>query len=515
MSTQATDNKEVKSLKNTSDTPKVILNTRYFMQQRKATANDFLEARSAIFALGIKTKYGPNRMVFTAARSKKSHPDNVYAQECAGLVLDMQNDWKPLMVPPRDLRFAIDTPASNKFLHQGLYHIYKVEEGTCFGLYWYKAPNEEKGKWCISTSSAYEMNNNKWGGKTYQVYITECLQEIGLTWESFTDKLDKKCCYSFGFHHDDFHHFREGTGKPIKKLWFIHLVFLDPESKNYMCESDMSPCDEIKSQKFYQGSIGSLRDLYILAKDAYKTYAESLEADDGKSPEINYGYILRSTNVNVTNQHSDLFIESRLMKTIRQIWYDHSLVRECNSNEWDKNIAMPLNAYLSTELYEKFNLLFPQYKNTISKFANLTQEVVESMIKQTKQTKETKEEHPIDDLARRLLAGFKRLVKFNTEKSNVAQLRRMYMEFSLNPEYLRDYMELWNHKEVVTEEKKTSPSKADSDDAKVSPKSDKSDKSDKSSPKSKSDPIQSNESIQSGNESSDKASNSNDKKENE
>ena len=202
-------------------TTKDSLATVYFMKGQ----NNFEDARKALYKLGIKTSYDSNRVIFNTMHSYKNNLNNIYAQECNGLILEMDT-WRPLCVPTRTLRYNINDSVSNSFLHQGLYNIFKVQDGTCFNLYYYQHTVEQvkpltesmpdlTARWVISTASGYEMNNVRWENKTYLELISECLSQINLSWDAFTSALDKNNCYSFGFKHPEFHHFNEGRNFPL------------------------------------------------------------------------------------------------------------------------------------------------------------------------------------------------------------------------------------------------------------------------------------------------------------
>lgn len=422
--TEVTGNNNVKQ----GDT----LVTQHFMLEKKATAKDFKTAQEALKEQGIKTCYDPYRMIFSTHHNKKNEFMNIYGQECNGLILEL-GTWKPLVVPPRSLRFNIDSNASNIFLHKGLYHIYRAEDGTCFNMYYYD------NKWIISTAKGYEMNNVVWEAMSYQAIITECLSRLPtpLTWEEFTSKLNTSRCYSFGFKHPNFHRFFESQKTPIYKLWFIQSVDLNEQSPQYLWASDKSPIDDIKGQTYYEENVGSLRDLYKLAAAALDKYVK-----DGS---VCYGFILRSVNFEATGFHSDLFVESSLLISIRKSWYDNKMIDTCQKNNWSKETTVTLNAYLNSELYEDFLHLFPQYQDTFEKYNTKVQEIVQEMIKLQS------ENNSVDNslvqqevrVANILLSGFKSFVKYNLTNKTEDQKRRVFNEFVVNVKNLKVLMSLF------------------------------------------------------------------------
>jgi hypothetical protein len=357
------------------------LATIHFMKTQKNidTARSILYTRE-----NIKTSYKENSardlpgvMVFSTVHSARDSM-NAYAQECNGLVLSLP-DYSPLVVPPRTLRTNIDTDASNKFLHQGLYYIYKAEDGTCFNMYY----NKVTESWAISTNRGYYMNNATWNaGKTYQQIVTECLEKYGITWDIFTKTLNPKFSYSFGFKHPIMHKFMENDKAPIYRLWFIHSVCTDPSSPQYLWANENSPISIIPTQQLYTQNVNNLRDLY-------KKAASSLN-DFITKREVCYGFILRSADPNTTKDHSDLFIESSLMRAIRKFWYDNSIVNMCHENKWNKDLALSLHAFLDTSQAKNFMHLFPQFSKHMAVYEEYINILIADMC--GKQSEEKKRE---------------------------------------------------------------------------------------------------------------------------
>lgn len=396
------------------------LATSYFMQSHTSAES----ARRELYQQNIKTSYNDNIMIFTALHTAKNSLNNHYIQECNGLILE-QKTWRPLVVPPRTLRFNIDTDASNRFLHQGLYHIYKVQDGTCFNLYHFN------GKWVISTARGHTMNDVKWNGdKTYQEIITECLERIGLTWDNFTLQLNLSSCYSFGFRHPLMQKFREGNSVDIYRLWFIQSVCLDESDPKYLWSSDVSPIVIIPAQETYPSTVGNLRELYKLASSALQDYLDKKE--------ICYGYILRSVNREQTSEHSDLFIESSLMRIIRKTWYENNLIDQCHKAGWDKQLAITLHAYLDTQNYETFQRLFPEYSMEMEVYHKYIMSVITAMAQKT--LTPTAEDPIHKNVVTILLQSFKDNIRMDTRGQNLASLSNLYFEYVCHPEALENIL---------------------------------------------------------------------------
>jgi len=369
-------------------------------------------ARKELYRNGIKTSYNDQVMIFSNVNNlRNSH--TIFMQESNGLILEL-NTWRPLVVPPRSLRCNIDTDASNKFLHQGLYHIYKAIDGTCFNMYYLG------GKWIISTARGHTMNGTTWNGtNSYQEIISECLDTIGLTWDDFTSRLDTTRCYSFGFRHPYMHAFTSRSADSSHRLWFIQSVCTNEEDPHYLWASDQSPIAIIPTQELYQTTVGNFRELYKKASSALEDYLAT--------GEVCFGFILRSVNTAVTTQHSDLLVESSLMRAIRKIWYENSLIDTCHTNGWDKTTAITLSAYLSAGKYEHFTLLFPQYAGHIAKYNAFISNVVKAMTdRDMGVANDNVELRPLVDI---FLHLFKDEVRFDPRGQTREFITRMYMDF--------------------------------------------------------------------------------------
>jgi hypothetical protein len=386
------------------------LATSYLVQSKKSLQL----LRQELSVYGIRVVSNDDVIIFSSSNVGKNTEMNIYKRECNGLILDLNGN--PLVVPPRSLKYNIDTNIANKFIHQGLYHIYKVEDGTSFNLYY-------RSRWTISTMRGYDMNNVKWGNSaTYQEIITECLSHIGLTWEDLVDKLDKNQCYSFGFKHPHMHKFREGKDCDIYKLWFIQSVNTDPNHPNYLWANSVCPIAIIPTQELQNNAITNIRELYKKSADSLKSFADT--------GDICYGYILRSVNVEVTNNHSDLFIESSLMRNIRKFCYDNKLIDLCHNYKWDKDTAISLHAYLDKPNYPTFNLLFgDQFNKYTTKYHEIIENIINNMVK-----KSFNSDAEISSVADTFLSMFDNTVRYNVSKLTETELKKTYTDYIMYPE---------------------------------------------------------------------------------
>jgi len=312
--------------------------TQYFMK----SYDDSLEARKAINKLGVIVSNDNDVLIFTSGKKNT----NCYTRECNGLILE-KNTYKILAIPPRNLVKNIDFDSVNRLLYQGLYKIYKINEGSIITFYYYN------NEWRLSTSNGCNVANNKWDKKTYKEMVVECLEIYDISWDDFIKTLDTKHCYSFGFKHPDIHKFKDGKDYNV---WFVHSINLDEEDPNYLWASNQSPIEKNSNQEEVR-DVADVKDLYKTASESLDVY---LNCKEHKVPV--YGFIMRSINIEIAGSYSDIIIESSLFKAIKNIWYDRNINKLCFDDKLEKESIIPLFAYLDQRKYENFNLLFPEYK---------------------------------------------------------------------------------------------------------------------------------------------------------
>jgi hypothetical protein len=397
-----------------------VLDTQKVFKSTGATKYDFDEARTFLWRNKIKSSYDENRIIMHINSNNRRDRFNNFSLECNGLILE-KGTWDILMLPPRSLQPNINSKMANRYLYQGLYTIYKAYDGTCFNLYYYN------DQWCISTLRGYEMNDIAWDTKPYQEIIDECLKEYGFTWSSFTEQLDTSHCYSFGFTHPQFHKFKQHKNNGFS-LWFIQSVDLNREAPTYLEVNEKSMFENIPEQELYKEDVKDIRELYHIASSALDSYL--------KNPDHApcFGFILRSTDKEKTLDHSDLYIESSLLKKIRKTWYDSRLNKLAHTEKWNKETTITLNAYLNQNLYYEFAELFPDYVDTFAKYSNIIKEIINQMIYQLKRkNKETDDPRQklLNSIADALLTDFRQTNNYNIQDDTNKE--KTFYEYILHP----------------------------------------------------------------------------------
>lgn len=384
-----------------------LLSASYFM----SSAQNFETARKKLYELKIKTSYDEGRVILSVLHGEKTRMSNIIAQESNGLILDRTN-WKPLAVPPRCMRINIETETSNQFLQKGYYMICKAADGTCINLYWYQ------DRWVMSTVNGFDMNNVKFGtsGETWQELFNECLAELEFTWETFTQQLDKTKCYSFGFRHPKYHPF-----KPTHTIWFIQSVDLDSTTEYYLWANYTVPgflVGKISAQEQLTEPVGNIKDLYKICADSLNNFLNT--------GEVCYGFILRSFNPQLTGAHSDLFIESSLMRKIKSYWYDNRLVGSCRENNWSKNVVVGLSAWLTSD-HEVFLKMFPEFSSTFDSYSQLVETIIDQMLV---------------DANHVLMQKFNKRVEYSLTDKTEEQKKKTLREFVISGDNFTELMRL-------------------------------------------------------------------------
>ena len=427
----------------------------------------FEKAKNYFARYGVKWSYDrePNnrRVIMSAHPSAKNNINNAYLQECNGIIFDART-WKILMYPPGTLCYRPNMKKCNKFLYQGLYHVYHAEDGTNINLYYCN------DRWYISTTNGLEMNHVKWGSSTYEEVLNDILKNYGYDYSSLCSKLDKYICYSFGIKHPDLHHFWENTGKAIKKIWFIQAVNLDPESKSYLWTDGKYAPEGIPLQKIYSEAIPNMQSLHDIAEKAYDNYIKYIERHDDVTsvttgltsvttgltsvttgreekketldtfdnllldisanvPPVCYGFILRSVNPIETGFYSNLFIESSIMRHIRQIWYDREINALSQHYNYNRTESILLLSYLTDKFYAYFTILFPQYEEQFRIFSEKISTLVEQMI-----CNDNRDENIIDLVDRfKLYASNRMLLNVSEDQKRTPYYKKILYEFIVHP----------------------------------------------------------------------------------
>lgn len=416
---------------------------------------DLKNIRYNLFKEGIKSACDETRIIFNLVEKF-----NDKKKECNGLILNLEN-LQPLVYNPYVFQTNINTVKANKFLNAGLYDIYRIHDGTCFNLYYYN-------KWVIATNNGYDMNNQLWYGVSFQDAISECLAKLpnAISWERFTDQLDKNCCYSFGFKNPKYHKFFEYNNTEIYDFWFIHsydlrylkltqelihehmIELVQEPRKAFMCNrfNYVSPFAFIRNQTLYTKQVNSLKELYNIAYHSYnnyKTNIRNLSPEHLTNDNVCYGFILRSKDQQKTGEHSNLLIKSSLLRHIQNAFNDEKITKLCKQyGDNRKDLIITLYAFLKNN--EEFRILFPNLQPTYTKVIDVVNKIINNVVNKLNtsahvtstesgaDTSTHTEEY--ENIVNSIIDNFKK-VSYNLNGKSIDYRRKIIKEFIQNPDY--------------------------------------------------------------------------------
>jgi len=345
--------------------------------------------------------------------------DVMICAECNGVVLDAQT-WEFLAVPPRAFNPRLKARAIDEFLSEGLYDIIQVSDGTVVTLYQWVHPTVGE-VWCLSSGNGYDVSALRWmGPKAYSELLYELLS-ANLAFVEATglrlvqgllapddvrlgfDRLDPAYSYTLGFRHPNFHPL---PGDP-SGVWSIQTVAL---STGEVCYGGGAPArrglPHVRRQAVYDpealraqaGAPLSLTRFQELTEGALEEAKAAIaRGGEGIRPlglaladrtleggrndvhvcPLNYGFILRSRDVAATKEHSDILIESPLLKRVRQLVYQRPgrHLRDDLTHETRLEYNA-LRAYLTVTDRDDFLALHPQFAPKYAKYKEFTENVL-------------------------------------------------------------------------------------------------------------------------------------------
>ena len=365
------------------------------------------------------TELVTGRIILSGDRFNNSRNTGKLYSECNGAVIDART-WRHLVIPPRAFSRQCNRRDIDPFLEQDLYDIVQVSDGTVVTIYQWEHPL--KGLiWCLATSKGYDVSHLYWMGKlsfaevVYELLAkhAEFVAATGL--ELLRDHLEKGDvrlnfgsldpghCYTIGFRHKNFHpmesdpeaiwniqtanlrtgEVRLGMGLPAIPR---QATFSLPDIRRLVDPTIDDSCP-VSVKMFDQLNKTALED----AKKAISmgVYSHMIPPVEGLHVcPFNYGFILRSRNVEITGPHSDVLCESSLLRRVRGFIYRRpprairDEIDHINRQEYNT-----LKAFLTRIHRVEFLALFPQAKPKFAYYAQFIKNIVHSVIHMHRQDK--------------------------------------------------------------------------------------------------------------------------------
>jgi len=323
-----------------------------------------------------KTAKTTRRVIISSDRfhNNTTHPATF---QCNGLVLD-SDTWEVLSYPPPSCRPIYNNKILTEGIKQSKYEIYRIRDGTILTLYWYEPEN----RWCMSSANGFDIGTYKWmGDTTYE----NAFKEIVERYEGFSfDNLDKTRSYTMGFRYHDFHPFLHDP----ECVWFIQSCDLAELNTN----NTLNITTTIGDVPSEVAMLERQTTILVSADDADKFMKSMINECKGSINEvlrnnenktnIVYGFIFRDTT-NTYGNHSNIVIESELMKSLRRLLYNFNDVKRdkrITVNYTNRMNFIVVRSYLNYMYRPLFISLMPQFALQYEHFNNTSNQIVSKII---------------------------------------------------------------------------------------------------------------------------------------
>lgn len=342
--------------------------------------DDELIIKSELYKYDIIVSYesnitdGKRRFIFSSSdRSKKVFKNNL-CTEANGLVLEAPN-WEILVLPTFSPKNNVDTTIINNLLYKQLYDVYYIEDGTIVNFYFYPPVNN----WVMSSTKGIDIGDNIFNKLTYSQMFEESLEKFGILPQEFYSMLNPDVSYTFGFKHPDIHPFMEGKEELIYKVWFVQYVDIrytkiPNKVKIIIPIEKKSPFFKIPNHRDVEFTVNNISVLFSKLKNSFTDFMESKTC--------NYGFLLVAKNINDFEDnisYSTILLDSSLMNSIKKLWYDNTYIKYSKLKSFNRVKTVLLNSFLDNNRFESFNILFPQYRESLDVFNEIECELTDKI----------------------------------------------------------------------------------------------------------------------------------------
>jgi hypothetical protein len=352
---------------------KLTMNTIAYLKEQKLSGHgDTISKISDDFKeWGIKVSYSSEeenrRVIFSATKQFRTTGEfDLFVSECNGLLLSA-GTWEPLVIPPRTFKNNIKVDDVNTHLARNEYDIFEAQDGTIISLYYFD------NSWRISTVKGFDVTYLKWNGKVYNQAFKEVLRSKDVNVAEFYKSLDPTKCYTFCLTHSDFHPFWQGkTTKEFLNISFVQSVNLSTQELSYENPFDL---EKITNQVLGK-KVTNVREIFKELPRSLTNFTHR-----GKAC---FGYILRfkdSVEINKqTAMYAHVFLESRLLQTIRKLFYDGKFNSAIREKKYDRTKYIITHSFLDKKSHDVFLNLFPQFQEEFEKLEQISVKLVQNII---------------------------------------------------------------------------------------------------------------------------------------
>lgn len=293
---------------------------------------------------------------------KKTGADfkNPIANECNGLILEYNQGWKILAIPPRAFcTNKLSMKKINDLYTADSYDVYEVLDASIVTLYFHR------NEWKVSSTKGYDIGSMLMTkGMTFMEAIQDLVKSKYCAFKF--ENLNKDCSYTIALRHSKYHvfdetkHLANRTQAPKQGVdmnsYLMVICVADLQTMNYISKH----VPGLPKQNPLRLQNSSTHMLTNYAHSAYSKYEKAYRLDNFKYKPL-YGYILRAKNRSVPNECSTIYIESELYKILKIALYkNNQALRSGDINQLITNMSM------NHERYEQFKILFQQYREKFS-----------------------------------------------------------------------------------------------------------------------------------------------------
>lgn len=300
--------------------------------------------KNAKIKMNIENNDLESKRIILYADKFKSDFNNPMTKECNGLLLEYNNNkWNVLVIPPQCFNMnKLALKQLDLYYKANYYNCFKAYDGTSINLYYYN------NNWRISSVKGYDVTDLVF---TNNLTYKEILDSLLIQYENFSyNLLDINVCYSLCFRYNEYHLFKEDKIHDENNSYVIFLQSVDTKQINLNHKNNLSYNTNIglPKQEYIEHNPVSIHQLYEYMNNSMNLYK--------KNNIINYGYILRSKNKNMSNEYKNIFIESKLMGLIRNAIYNYK-----NKGNYSLQLIVKLNTFLSIKSYNLYTDIFNEF----------------------------------------------------------------------------------------------------------------------------------------------------------
>ena len=382
----------------------------------------------------IYTEQDEKRIIFYVNKSIINYNYFQPSIEANGMVFD--DKWDIKCMPCYNFNNSINYEKLNSMIKNDEYTVYTSKDSTVVNLYY------DFNRWNIGTTKGVSMNEIKHNNIKYIDMLNDCIyknfcnyniteEDLLVDDETFVKKmksneavngreyiinnfwnnLNKDYTYTLGFRHENIHKF-ENRFVEERSIYFIQRInikTLNATNKmevNEICDVDLPYQLETEIK---------LPDMVENCKHAYVNYISNRELNKPI-----FGYIIRSKNFENTKGFSVIYIESSLMKNIREILYNFTPIFDnMKEKKYNHTKAMFLKSYLCHNTRNHMYNLFFNYINEFNRFDIIINLLVSNIINYKNSNEAEKTNTRLNVLTKKFYYDFKDIINIDIDNCNV------------------------------------------------------------------------------------------------